>query len=71
MQAAAGGGFAAYLKGYLDANGIPVKRVVALRGLDASYFSKKTNNPQLMTTQEAFLIGVATGAARAEGKTRK
>ena len=58
--------FAVYLRGYLDANGIQVKTVAAKRGLDPSNFSKKTNNRQALSPEEAFLIGVAAGEARAE-----
>lgn len=60
--------FATYLRGFLDAHNIQVKTVAAKRGLDPSNFSKKTNNRQALSAEEAFLIGVAAGEARAELK---
>ncbi len=66
MEIVTSGSFAVYLRGFLDANGIQVKTVAAKRGLDPSNFSKKTNNRQALSAEEAFLIGVATGEARAE-----
>ncbi len=71
MAEAAAGSFAVYLRGFLDANDIPVKAVAAKRGLDRSNFSKKTKNYQLLSAEEAFLIGVATGEVRAENKSKK
>lgn len=71
MADAAAGNFAMYFRGFLDANGLQMKTVAAKRGLDPSNFSKKTNNRQLLSAEEAFLIGVATGEARTEARAKK
>ena len=72
MELAVHGNFGMYLRGYLDANGLQVKTIAAKRGLDPSTFSKKTNRgSELLSAEEAFLIGVATGEARAEQSSQK